>query len=156
MRQTTMNTRSNPFEELEQFFERMSRQLEDTARSWESEGPLSRWSEGSDSGAISVDLVDRDGEFVATVDLPGFNREDVAVSVTDHSLRIAAERETVHDEGEERFLRHERQHASTRRSIRLPETVDTDSVTAKMRNGVLTVTLPKMEATQARTIDIEE
>lgn len=151
-----MSTRSNPFEELERFFERMSQQFEDTAQSWESEGPLSRWSGDSESGAMSVDLVDRNGEFVATVDVPGFDREDVEVSVTDHSLRIAAERETVHDEDEERFLRHERRHASTHRSIRLPETVDTDGVTAKMRNGVLTVTLPKMEATNARTIDIEE
>jgi HSP20 family protein len=151
-----MSARSNPFEELERFFDRMSRQFEDATRSWEAENPLSRWSGGAESEAMSVDLVDRDGEFVATVDLPGFDREDVEVSVTDHRLRIAAERETVHDEDEERFLRHERQHAATHRSIRLPEAVDTEGVTAKMRNGVLTVTLPKMEATNARTIDIEE
>lgn len=150
-----MSARSNPFEELERLFERMSRQFEDATRPWESESPLSGWRTGSESEPMSVDLVDRDGEFVATVDLPGFDRENVDVSVTDHRLRIAAERETVHDEDEERFLRHERRHATAHRSMRLPEAIDTGGVTATMRNGVLTVTLPKREATESTTVEIE-
>ena len=147
-----MSARTNPFEELERMFERMSRQFEDVTRSWQSEG---RWEMEGDGEPMSVDLVDRDGEFVATVDLPGFDREDVEVSVTERRLRIAAERETVHDEEEERFLRHERRHAAASRSMSLPEAVDTEHVTATMRNGVLTVTLPKLEANESRRVEIE-
>lgn len=147
-----MSTRGNPFEELERLFERMSRQFGGAGGPWESQSPLSGWS--SDETA-SVDLVDRDDEFVATVDLPGFGRDDVQVRVTEHTLRIDAERETAHDEDNERFVRHERSHTSARRSVRLPEAVDTDGVNAQMKNGVLTVTLPKREVEESRTVEVE-
>lgn len=147
----------NPFEEIERLFERLSRQFEDASRDWESDGPLAEWRSGIES--MAVDLVERDGEFVATVDLPGFDREDVDVQVTDHTLRIEAEREeaTEEDAGDEegRYLRHERRRESTHRSIRLPDAVDTEGVTARMNNGVLTVTLPKVEAETGRSIEIE-
>lgn len=147
----------NPFEEIERLFERLSRQFEDASRDWESDGPLAEWRSGIES--MAVDLVERDGEFVATVDLPGFDREDVDVQVTDHTLRIEADREEATEEdvgGEEgRYLRHERRRESTHRSIRLPDAVDTEGVTARMNNGVLTVTLPKVEAETGRSIEIE-
>ena len=108
---------------------------------------------------MAIDLVERDDEFVVTVDLPGFEREEVDVQVTDHTLRIEAEHEEVTDEdrmeGEGRFIRHERRHESTRRSIRLPDAVDTANVSARMKNGVLTITLPRLEAEEAKGIEIE-
>jgi HSP20 family protein len=120
---------------------------------WESEGPFGRWA--SEAEAMAIDLVDRDDEFVATVDLPGFERDDVDIQVTDHTLRIEAEHEEILDEEEERLIRHERRHESTERSIRLPEEVDKEGVNANMKNGVLTVTLPKLETEEARKIEIE-
>jgi len=152
-----MSTRSNPFEELERLFERMSRQFDDASRTWESDGPFGRWSSTVES--MAVDLVDRDGEFVATVDLPGFERDEVDIQVTDHTLRIHAEHEEVIDEEEgaeeDRYIRHERRHESTQRSIRLPEEVDKEGVEAQMKNGVLTVTLPKLEVEEPLSIEID-
>jgi HSP20 family protein len=148
-----MSTRSNPFEELERLLERMGRQFEESSRTWESEGP-SGWLT-SEFEEMAVDLVEHDEEFVVVVDLPGFDREDVDIQVTDHTLRIEAEREEDRDEREEQYLRHERRHESVRRSIRLPAEVDTEGVNARMKNGVLTITLPKVEVEEARTIDIE-
>jgi HSP20 family protein len=148
-----MSTRSNPFEELERLLNAMSRQFDDASRMWESEGPLSRWS--SDAGSMAIDLVDREDEFVVTVDLPGFERDDVDIRVTDHTLRIEAEHEEVLNEEQERFIRHERHHESTERSVRLPGEVDKEAVAARMKNGVLTVTLPKIEVEDARRIEIE-
>jgi HSP20 family protein len=148
-----MSTRSNPFEEIERFFDRMSRQFDEASRTWETEGPLAQWTSGFES--MAVDLVEHDEEFVVTVDLPGFERDDVEIQVTDHTLRIEAEHEEAREEDEERYLRQERRHESTRRSIRLPEAVDKAAVTAEMRNGVLTVTLPKLEVEEARRIEIE-
>jgi HSP20 family protein len=149
-----MNTRSNPFEELERLFEGMSRQFDDASDIWEVDGPFGRWASNADS--LAIDLVDRNDEFVATVDLPGFERDDVDIQITDHTLRIEAEHDEILDEEEERFIRHERRHESTKRSIRLPEEVDKEDVKAQMRNGVLTITLPKMENEEARKIEIEE
>ena len=148
-----MSTRGNPFTELEQLFERMSRQFDDATHMWESDGPLARLT--TDARAMAIDLVERDEEFVATVDLPGFERDDVDIRVTDHTLRIDAEREDHLDRTGERVLRHERHHESAQRSIRLPEEVDTDNVHATMNRGVLTITLPKLEIEQATTIEIE-
>ena len=153
MGETPMSTRSNPFEELERLLEAMSRQFDDASRVLESQGPIGRLASGAES--MAIDLVDRDGEFVVTVDLPGFERDDVDIRVTDHTLRIEAEHEAVRDEEGEQFIRHERRHESTDRSVRLPGEVDTEGVAARMRNGVLTITLPKTEIEEARSIEIE-
>jgi len=148
-----MSSRDNPFEELEHLFERMSRQFDDATRMWERESPFGQWSAKMES--IAIDLVEEDDEFVVTADLPGFERDDVEIQVTDHTLRIEAEHEAETEEHDEEYLRRERRHESVLRSIRLPDEVDTDGVTARMKNGVLTVTLPRLTADEARTIDIE-
>lgn len=148
-----MTTRNNPFDEIERLIDRMSRQFEEAARTWESDGPFAGWR--SELQSMPVDLLERDDEFVATVDLPGFDREEVRVEVTDQTLRIEAERDEETEESDERYLRSERSRASTHRSIRLPDPVETDGVRARMNNGVLTVTLPKLEADEATTIDVE-
>ena len=105
---------------------------------------------------MALDLVEHDDEFLVTVDLPGFERDDVSLQVTDHTLRIEAERESEVEEEEEQYLRHERRQQAMHRSIRLPDDIDKENVSARMKNGVLTVTLPKLEIEEARTINIEE
>jgi HSP20 family protein len=109
----------------------------------------------SERESVAIDLAERDDAFVVTVDLPGFERDEITVEVTDHTLRIGAEREETTEDDGEQYLRKERRHESARRSVRLPDEVDKDAVEAEMRHGVLTVTLPKIEADEARTIDIE-
>ena len=148
-----MSSRRKPFEDLERLFERMSSQFDEASRMWETGDPFGGLSLGYEP--MAVDLVDYDGEFVATVDLPGFDREDVTVHVVDRSLRIEAERDETVDEEAADYIRHERQHKSTGRSIQLPKAVDEERVTARMKNGVLTVTLPKLEVEESHRIEIE-
>ncbi len=144
-----MSPRTNPLEELERLFERMNRQFEEASRRMEGAAP------GPGTGPASLDLIERDGEFLVTVDLPGFERGDVDIALTDHTLRIEAEREVEIEEGDGQYIRRERRGASVRRSVQLPEEVDTGAVSARMESGVLTVTLPKLEAATARHIEIE-
>lgn len=148
-----MSARNNPFEELERFFQRMSRQFDDASDTWGSEGAFGRTAAGPESAAI--DLVEHGDEFVATVDLPGFERDEIDVLVADQTLRIEAEHEDAAEETEERYLRRERRHRSVRRSLRLPDEVDAEGVNAELNNGVLTVRLPKHEAKEPHEIDIE-
>ncbi|WP_336036972.1 Hsp20/alpha crystallin family protein [Halobacterium yunchengense] len=148
-----MSARSNPFEELERLFERMSRQFDEPSRMWASDGPLERWR--SEFEEMAVDVVEHDDEFVVAVDLPGFEKDDVDIRVTDHTLRIEAEREEEFAEEDAQYLRRERRHESMHRSVQLPDEVDTDGVNARMKNGVLTVTLPKIETEDARSIEVE-
>lgn len=149
-----MSSQNNPFEELERMFERMSRQFEEASRSWRGGAPFASW-EGADE-SMALDLVEHDDEYVVTVDLPGFEREDVDVRVTESTLKIAAEREQAVDEEDGEFIRHERGHRRASRSVRLPDEVDANAVSAKMRNGVLTVTVPRMEVEDSTRIEIEE
>lgn len=148
-----VSTRGNPFEELERLFERMNRQFGDVSPGSTGRRPFGQLASGGEP--MAIDLVEHDEEFVVTVDLPGFERDDVDIRVTDHTLRIDAEHEETTDEDAEQYLRRERRHESTSRSVRLPDAVETGSVTARMNNGVLTITLPKVEGDTARTIDIE-
>src|SRR6056297_1810901 len=80
---TPMKEQSNVVEELERLFERMSRQFDDASYRWESQGPLMAWPSGTDE--MSIDLVDRDDELVVTVDLPGFERDDIDTSHGSHA-----------------------------------------------------------------------
>ncbi|WP_410767377.1 Hsp20/alpha crystallin family protein [Haloferax sp. DFSO60] len=147
-----MSSRNNPFDELERIFERLSREFSDASRSWKWNEPSMPWM-GEES--MAVDLVEHDDHFIVAVDLPGFEREDVEVSVTDHMLRIDAKRERETEDKDSQYIRHERRHKTEQRSISLPDAVDPENVTARMKNGVLTVTLPKIETDEARSIDIE-
>lgn len=158
--------RSNPFDEMERTFERLSRQFEDAARSWEDEwlgpdrGGLA--DRTGDWGAMGIDVADRDDEFVVTADVPGFETEDIDLELRGDALYIHAEESGESEETDETeesegtYLRSERHHRRLSDSVRLPEPVDEDAVTATCRNGVLTVRLPKAEPSKsARKIDIE-
>lgn len=91
-------------------------------------------------------MAERDGEFVVTCDLPGFDREDIDVRVTDNTLHIHVEREAEEEVEEEEYIHRERRHADISRSVPLPEDIEREDVTASYENGVLTVTLPKERA----------
>jgi HSP20 family protein len=146
----------NPFQEIEEFFDRMSREFESESDVLGGDESRFRWS--SDE-SMPIDLIEYDDELVATVELPGFEQDDVDIQVTDHTLRISADHEEAADEEREsetgHMLRHERRHETATRSIQLPEEVDKEAVNATMQHGILTVTLPKTESKRARTIEIE-
>lgn len=148
-----MTPRSNPFDEIERLFENMSRQFEDASLSWGDREPFARFSTGFET--MAIDVVDHEDEFVVTVDLPGFDRDEIDVRVMDHRLTIEAAHEEEIEEGDETYLRQERSHRELTRTITLPDAVEEDAVTAHMKNGVLTVTCPKVEVQEAHEIDIE-
>lgn len=134
-----MSSRPNPFDDIERLLDRMSRQFDRAASDLGSElEPLVR-------SPVRIDLEDRGTEFVLHADLPGFERDDVDLRVTNDGVRVEATRATSAEEGRGTYLRRERARQSVSRSISLPERVDEDGVQATFDNGVLTVTLPKRE-----------
>jgi HSP20 family protein len=138
-----MPRRDNPFDDIERMFERMQDQLE---------GEL----EGAKlTGSVAVDVAERDDEFVVTADLPGFEREDVSVELTDEALRIEAEHTEERGQEEERFVRRERSRQSLSRSVPLPGPADAEGAEATFTNGVLSVSLPKAGGDDSRRIDID-
>ena len=143
-----MPKRTNPFEEIQRLFDRMAEQFED----------FDDWGafEAAMPGRISLDVAEYDDEFVVTADLPGYERDDIDVELSDDRLRIAADHEED-TEAEEpgRYVRRERRKRSMSRTITLPEPVDDEAVSATFRHGVLTITLGKAAEADSHTIDIE-
>jgi HSP20 family protein len=139
--------------DLARMFERMQELLAEMANNWNGDAfetsPLT-------ASSVNVDLEDRSDEFVLTAELPGFDKDDIDVRVTDRTLRLEAEHEkesTEESDGE--YVRRERRQASVARSIRLPGAVETDDIEATYNNGVLTVQMPKSDPlTQGSEIDI--
>jgi len=147
-----MSSRRNPFFDLERMFDRLSREFEEATSQW-GEGD---WALFETRGEAAVDLVDEDDAFVVTIDVPGFERDEIDLRVTEGTLWIQCERSSEEEEEGDTYLRRERSHASMRRSIRLPAPVDAEDVTAKLKNGILTVTVPKAEPIEeSNRIEIE-
>ncbi|MDS0241955.1 MULTISPECIES: archaeal heat shock protein Hsp14 [Haloferax] len=147
-----MMRRTNPFDDFEELFERMSRQFDDMGRQFDRSGMMAQVRH-----EMAIDVTDHDGEIVVTVDLPGYEKEDISLSVANRTLTVDATRELDEERAEGEYLRRERRHESARRTIRLPESVDEDGASASYHNGVLTVTLPKrdVEPDDSRRIDID-
>jgi len=103
-----------------------------------------------------VDVSETDREVRVTVELPGLDEKDLTLELDEESLTIRGEkREEKEEKGRDWYTR-EQSYGSFHRLIRLPASVDGTRATAKFRKGVLTVTVPKLEASQSkrRTIKI--
>jgi HSP20 family protein len=98
--------------------------------------------------APSVDLVDYHDKFVVTADLPGFNKEDVKVSVTSHAIEIDAETKLDKEEKHKKYIQKERSFEKYERALSLPEEINPSKVSASMKNGVLELILPKLTPTK--------
>ena len=123
-------------------FERMGEQFEDAG------------SGGLTSGTVLVDVENRGDEFVVTADLPGFDREDIALNLRDDTLELSASRETTEETESGTFVRRERRRSDVNRSVYLPEPVVAEETSAVHENGVLTVTLPKVTPDESGGTDI--
>jgi HSP20 family protein len=92
---------------------------------------------------------------VVTAELPGLEVEDLDISVVNNQLTIKGERKA--DKPAENAVCHRCERASGKfvRTVRLPFAVENDEVTAKYDNGVLSITMPRHEATKPKRIEIK-
>ncbi len=97
---------------------------------------------------ISCDLADKGDKFVLTADLPGMDKDEVKINVTDNEIEIFAEHKESKEEKKKGYLRQERSHVRYERTLSIPEEIVGSKVTAKVQNGILTVELPKKVPTK--------
>ncbi|PCR90339.1 Hsp20/alpha crystallin family protein [Natrinema ejinorense] len=152
-----MSDRPRPFDGIDELLERLNRQIETAARSWETQVDNRSQLDLSMGGSeTSLDLADEEDEFVVTIDVPGYESDDLELRLTGDTLAISGEREHRQENGDENYIRRERKTQSFSRQLRLPAPIDVDGVTASVNNGILTIHLPKREASEeGRSIDIE-
>lgn len=103
-----------------------------------------------------VDLYETPDEFVLTAELPGLSRDDIDIHAEDNRIVIRGARSTGpgRDIPCEQYHRVERGHGHFSRAFALPEAIDVDAITADLKDGVLTVTLPKSADRAARRITV--
>ena len=102
-----------------------------------------------------VDIIETEQELILKADVPEMTEKDIAISIEKGTLTIKGERNFEKKDDTASYHRIERGYGSFARSFGLPETVDPEKVSAAYKNGVLTVTLPKMELAKPRTIEVK-
>lgn len=93
---------------------------------------------------MALDLAETDNDYKIKVDVPGMEKKDLSLDVgKNNTLIIKAERSTQREDAQYHVV--ERSYGSVSRTIRLPETADLETTTAKMENGVLEINVTKRE-----------
>ncbi len=107
-----------------------------------------------DHWAIPLDVVQGEDSYEVRASLPGVKPEDIQVSVDHGVLTIKGRTQTEGERKEGDYVVRERRSGSFQRSLRLPDTVDADGAEPNFDNGVLTITLPKVESKRAKQLTV--
>jgi len=102
----------------------------------------------------SVDVIDRDDEVVVRAEVPGYKKEDIDISVSNSTLTIKGETKTEEKEEKGDYYRCEISRGAFSRMIALPAEVDDSRAKASIKDGMLELTLPKLEKSKRHSIDI--
>lgn len=118
---------------------------------------------GEDSSTVvtshwmpAVDIREETDRFVLYADIPGVDPKDIEVTMENGVLAIRGERKVESEEEREGYTRTERARGTFYRRFGLPDSADPERVSARGKNGVLEVTIPKHDRVQPRKISVAE
>ena len=140
-------TRWDPFHNLSTLQEQVNRLFEGSLPRQSDQSALTTW-------APAVDIYETENELVLKADLPDVNEKDLDIRIESNILTVKGERKFEEKVKEDNYLRIERTYGSFSRSFSLPSTVDSASIKAGYKNGVLTVELPKRAESKPRQVKI--
>ena len=102
----------------------------------------------------TVDLYEKDDNFVIKAELPGVNKKDIMIDLKDRVLTLSGERSYDNEVNEENYYRRERSYGKFQRAFTLPADVDSDKIKAEFKDGVLQVEVPKPEERKPKQVTI--
>lgn len=102
-----------------------------------------------------ADVSETDDEIIVTMDLPGIDKKDVDIVITDKELTVLAERKTETEIKETNYQKHERTYKKFERTVSLPVGVKAESAVARLADGVLKISIPKEVVTTRKRITID-
>ena len=106
-----------------------------------------RWLEGGE-WSPPVDVIDKKESIIVKVELPGIDKKDVKISLSENTLTVRGERKEEQEVKKENYYCSERVRGSYSRTIALPVDIDKSNAKASFKNGVLEIILPKTEDTR--------
>jgi HSP20 family protein len=113
-----------------------------------------RFAPGPGGWVPPVDIHETTDHYVITAELPGLKREDIRIHVEDGRVTLEGVRP---DKGScEQYHRIERGHGAFSRTFQLPAPVDSERIEAGLRDGILTVTCPKLSDPSPRRVHVSE
>ncbi len=105
--------------------------------------------------APSLDVFEEKDELVVKADLPGMNKDEIEVTVTENVVTIKGEKKKEEEVKEKDYYRRERSYGSFVRSVELPCEVKSDQIKANFKDGVLEVRMPKTEEAKKKAVSIK-
>lgn len=139
--------RWDPFRDL--------RQMDDTMnRLWRGFGGSPSYREGAEDWNILLDVIQQAENIVIKASIPGVTPDAIEATIEDNILTLKTERKAEESEDTQYLIR-ERPVGSFFRALRLPEAVDTSKVSSIYENGILIITLPKMEEKKKKHIQVK-
>lgn len=108
-----------------------------------------------EEGQLSIDVYQTPTEIVIKSTIAGVKPEDIDVSINDDMVTIKGERKKDEEVKEEDYFYQECYWGKFSRSVILPQEIEIDKVRAELKNGILTVRLPKAEKTKSRKVKVE-
>jgi HSP20 family protein len=145
----TVLTRWEPFREFATLQDRINRVLRESYTGADRDESLT-----TSSFAPAVDVYEDEHKVALKIEVPGINEKDIDVRVENNTLTVHGERKIEKEEKEENYRRVERQYGSFTRSFTLPQTVDTENVSATYDKGVLNISLPKKAEAKPKQIKV--
>lgn len=103
----------------------------------------------------ALEMVEEDNAYRLTAELPGLSEKDVEIKIIDGLLSVSGEKKEESERKEKGFMLSERRYGAFERQVGLPKDVDADAIKAQVKDGVLTVTLPKDKKAEARARKIQ-
>jgi HSP20 family protein len=151
-KEVSVKRAASPFEEMERLFSELmgSRLLRPSSWEWPEHLPrpfTGQWPR--------VDIIDQDKEVIVKVEAPGVDKDDLEVTVTDHTLSIKGQTSHESKEEEAGYFRREISSGSFRRTMALPQGVDPAKAQASFDNGILRVSIPKTQVAKKRTVKVD-
>jgi HSP20 family protein len=103
----------------------------------------------------AIELNEKNGNFELKAELPGVNKDNIDVEVSDDYIAVRAETEEKKEEEAKNAYRSEFRYGKFMRTVPLPAEVEADNAKAEFKNGILTVTVPKSHKEQEKTKKIK-
>lgn len=108
----------------------------------------------SDFSALKADIKETEKEFIIDIEAPGVKKEEIKIDLKDDVLTVLVERDDEVKEEKDNYIRRERKYGSCARTFYVPD-IAQENISAKHENGILTISLPKVEDVKRETRNIE-
>jgi HSP20 family protein len=103
----------------------------------------------------AVDMYEEKEKYVVKAEVPGFEKDDIHISITDSTLQLRGEVKQEEEKEDRNYYYSERSYESFTRDIPLPSAVNQDQIKANFKNGILTIEMPKSKEAVGKEIKIE-